>query len=222
MNADRKPTSIQAAAFRIGRSPAAMPWPIALPTQVAHDLYRYTVRRGFRSVRPLAGGVAPVTPLACRHPLNIVAFMRYILTMRVLCVGRHPYLSEHLGRFFEKLGVDTIPCVGMADAPALVSAYDPDAIICDYDLLAPTSLPSWQSHSILSRVPLIAVSLTRHPGEAHLFDISGLAGFLYLPTLQPEDAHRVLDAVHRKRGGGGINPPNVLPWPGTTPVARFR
>ena len=142
--------------------------------------------------------------------------------MRVLCVGRHPYLSEHLGRFFEKLGVDTIPCVGMSEAVELASAHDPDAIICDYDLLLATSRTSWETDPVLSRVPLIAVSLTRHPGEAHLFDISDIAGFLYLPTLEPEDAQRVLEAVRQKRGGGGINPPNVLPWPGTTPVARLR
>lgn len=163
-----------------------------------------------------------VTPIACRPPLNIGDTWRYILVMRVLCVGRHPYLSEHLGRFFEKLGVDTIPCVGMAEAVELAPAHDPDAIICDYDLLTAMSRASWESDPVLSRVPLIAVSLTRHPGEAHLFDISDIAGFLYLPTLEPEDAQRVLEAVVQKRGGAGINPPNVLPWPGTTPIARVR
>jgi CheY-like chemotaxis protein len=140
--------------------------------------------------------------------------------MRVLCVGRHPYLSEHLGRYFERLGVDTVPCVGIVEAVELVGIHDPDAIICDYDLLSTISLGTWEHEPALADIPLIAVSLTRHPGEAHLFDMSGIDGFLYLPTLQPEDAHRVLDAVRRKRGG--INPPNVLPWPGTTPVARLR
>ena len=140
--------------------------------------------------------------------------------MRVLCVGRHPFLSEHLGRFFEKLGVETIPCVGMGEAEELVRRHDPDAIICEYDLLATISLGTWENDPILARVPLIAVSLTRHPGEAHLLDINGIAGFLYLPTLDHDDALRLLAAVQQKRGG--VTPPNVLPWPGTTPVAQLR
>ncbi len=71
-----------------------------------------------------------------------------------------------------------------------------------------------------SGIPLIAVSLTRHPGDAHLLDTNGIAGFLYLPTLEREDAQRLLSAVRRKRGR--VNPPNVLPWPGPTPVAHPR
>jgi CheY-like chemotaxis protein len=140
--------------------------------------------------------------------------------MRVLCVGRHPFLSEHLGRFFEKLGVETTPCVGMSDAEELVRQRNPDAIICDYDLLATMSLANWEADPVLSRVPLIAVSLTRHPGEAHLLDINGIAGFLYLPTLDQNDALRLLAAIEQKRGG--VTPPTVLPWPGTTPVAQLR
>jgi hypothetical protein len=140
--------------------------------------------------------------------------------MRVLCVGRHPFLSEHLGRFFEKLGVETVPCVGMSDAEELVRQREPDAIICEYDLLATISLGNWESDPVLARVPLIAVSLTRHPGEAHLLDINGIAGFLYLPTLDHDDALRLLAAVQQKRGG--LAPPTVLPGPGTTPVAQLR
>jgi DNA-binding NarL/FixJ family response regulator len=140
--------------------------------------------------------------------------------MRVLCVARHTFLSDHLCRFFEMLGVDTIPCVGVEDAIKAVRIEDPDAVICDYDLLATNSIADWERDPALGSVPVIAVSLTRQPGEAQLLDINGIAGFLYLPTLEPEDAHRVLDAVRRKRGG--INPPNVLPWPRTTPVANPR
>jgi DNA-binding NarL/FixJ family response regulator len=139
--------------------------------------------------------------------------------MRVLCVGRHQFLSEHLGRYFETLGVDTLVCVGMTDAMQMVADHKPDAVVCDYDLLTSASLATWENDPLLSGVPFIAVSLTRHPGEAHLLDVNGIAGFLYLPTLEPEDAHRVLDVVRQKRSG--INPPNSLPWQGTTPVARF-
>ncbi|MEP6493952.1 MAG: hypothetical protein ABJF01_14820 [bacterium] len=139
--------------------------------------------------------------------------------MRLLCVGRHQYLSEHLGRYFETLGVDTIPCVGVNHAMQMIGDCDPDAIVCDYDLLASIPVEAWESDPRLRRVPFIAVSLTRHPGEAHVLDVSGIAGFLYLPTLQPEDAQRVLELVRQR--GGSINPPNVLPWPATTPIAQF-
>jgi hypothetical protein len=141
--------------------------------------------------------------------------------MRLLCVGRHPFLSEHLGRFFKELDVETIPCVGLREAEELVRQHEPDAIVCDYDLIATCSLASWEADPQLSRVPLIAVSLTRHPGEAHLLDINGLAGFLYLPTLDREDARRVLSAAQQKRGGVKA-PPTALQWPGSAPVAPVR
>jgi len=152
-------------------------------------------------------------------PLNFAPGARYIVRMKVLCIGRHPFLSEHLCRFFESLGVDSIPCVGFNEAASLVPAHEPDAIICDYDLLATMSLGDWEQDPALSKVPVIAVSLTRHPGEAHLLDINGIAGFLYLPTLDRKDARRLLAAIRPTRTR--IDPPN-LPWPGTTPVAQFR
>lgn len=137
--------------------------------------------------------------------------------MRVLCVGRHPYLTEHFCRFFGQLGLETIPSVGLSDASDRVRAEELDAVICDYDLLATMPLERWERDPVLSDVPLIAVSLTRHPGEAHLLDVNGIAGFLYLPTLEPEHAARLLAAV-RKRPS--INPPPVLQWPGTTSAAQ--
>lgn len=140
--------------------------------------------------------------------------------MRMLCVARHPYLSEHFCRYFDQLGIDAIPCVGLADATSRIAADAPDAVICDYDLLATAPRATWQSDPVLANVPIIAVSLTRHPGDAHLLDAGGIAGFLYLPTLEPEDAHRVLAAVRAKRGG--IMPPNVLPWPGQTSAPQLR
>jgi hypothetical protein len=144
----------------------------------------------------------------------------YIPVMRVLSVGRHPFLSEHLGRFFERLGVEATPCVGMAEAELTARQREPDAVICEYDLLATFSLARWETDPVLARIPLIAVSLTRHPGEAHLLDINGIAGFLYLPTLERNDALRLLAAVKRQRGG--ITPPDVLSWPGQRPVAQLR
>jgi hypothetical protein len=133
--------------------------------------------------------------------------------MRVLCVARHPFLSDHLCRFFEELGVDTVPCVGTRGVAAALCIADFDAVICDYDLLATMPMTEWEHDPALAGVPVIAVSLTRHPGEAHLLDVNGIAGFLYLPSLDRDDARRFLDGLRRKPG---INPPAVLQWPRTT------
>jgi hypothetical protein len=152
---------------------------------------------------------------------NIGRAEGYIAAMRLLCIGRHPYLSEHLARFFEELGAETISCVGMCDAEELVRHHDVDAVICDYDLLATFPIATWEMDPKLSRKPIIAVSLTRHPGEAHLLDINSIAGFLYLPTLDREDALSLLDAIQRRRRPI-IPPPTAFQWPGTTPVAHLR
>ena len=40
--------------------------------------------------------------------------------MRVVCVSRHRYLSEHLCRFFEQAGIATVPSVGIDEA---IEAY---------------------------------------------------------------------------------------------------
>jgi hypothetical protein len=154
-----------------------------------------------------------------REPLNNAEAAKYIPAMRVMCVGRHPYLTEHFCRFFEQLGLETIPSVGLSDATNRVGAEELDAVICDYDLLATMPLERWERDPVLADVPLIAVSLTRHPGEAHLLDVNGIAGFLYLPTLEPEHAMRLLAAVRPRRAS--INPP-ALPWPGTTSAAQLR
>lgn len=119
--------------------------------------------------------------------------------MRVLCVGRHSFLSEHLSSYFRDLGAETAPAVGLEDALRLAPAYRPDAVVCDYDLLATLQLEAWEHDPLLSRVPVIAVSLTRRPHEVHLLDVNGIAGFLYLPSLAPNDAQRVLGAVTARR-----------------------
>src|SRR3954452_10525840 len=109
------------------------------------------------------------------HPSVTSTFTpRIFPNMRLLCVGRHPFLSEHFARFFEALDVEAIPCVGMTEAEELVRRHEPDAIVCDYDLLATFSLSSWEGDPALADVPFIAVSLTRHPGEAHLLDVNGI------------------------------------------------
>jgi len=71
----------------------------------------------------------------------------------------------------------------------------PDVMICDYELLASYSLEAWEQDALLSRMPVIAVSLTRRPHEAHILDVSSIAGFLYLPTLDRSAALRTLSAA---------------------------
>lgn len=142
--------------------------------------------------------------------------------MRALCVGRHRFLSEHLCRFFENLGVAAFPCVGVSDPPSLIAKCDPDVVICDYDLLATMPLATWENDPAIGSIPVIAVSLTRHPGEAHLMDVNGIAGFLYLPTLVPEDAQRLLAAVRRPRDGVIASTMLTAPWTGSTSVTDLR
>src|SRR3954469_19132249 len=134
----------------------------------------------------------------------------YIPPMRVLCVARHEFLSEHLGRYFDAFGVETTSCVGLAQAGELVAALDIDAVFCDYDLLLSIQPDAWSSNPVVSRLPVVAVSLTRDAGEAHFVNSQGITAFLYLAKLQSEDVHRVLESVRRQMGV--TIPPNPLPW----------
>lgn len=117
--------------------------------------------------------------------------------MRILCVGRHRFLSEHFCTFFRELGADTAPAVGVESAVSIARSYEPTVLVCDYDLLATMPLEAWEHDPQIGHLPVIAVSLARRPGEAHLLDVNGIAGFLYLPTLDPEDARRMLEAAER-------------------------
>ena len=114
-----------------------------------------------------------------------------------LCVGRHRFLSDHLGLYFSNIGLHTRCVVGLDDALAAVRASTPDVVICDYDLLATIALDAWEHEAAFARVPVIAVSLTRRPEEMHLLDVNGIGGFLYLPTLDAQAALRVLEMTRR-------------------------
>lgn len=127
--------------------------------------------------------------------------------MKALCVGRHRYLSEHFGLFFRNLGVETLCVVGIADALAAAREHRPDVVFCEYDLLATGPLDSWEHDPFLSRIPVIAVSLTRRADEVHLLDINQIAGFFYLPALTEDDARRLLHAV---RPSAGYALPSIL------------
>ena len=115
--------------------------------------------------------------------------------VRALCVGRHPYLAEHLAAFFSRHGLDTRAAVGLSGAVESSRAFAPDIVLCDYDVITTVPLDLWERDAVLARVPLVAVSMTRRPDEVNLLDINGIEGVLYLPQLTPERVRHVLRAI---------------------------
>ena len=130
--------------------------------------------------------------------------------LRALCVGRHPFLSDHLARFFANVGIETEHAVGLDAALAASRIFQPEVIICEYEVLATLPLEAWERDELLCRTPVIAVSLTRRPQEAHLLDVNGIAGFLYLPSLEVETAVRMISAA------AGVTRNRYVPAPVTT------
>ena len=128
--------------------------------------------------------------------------------MRALCVGRHKFLSEHLSQYFAALGVETQAAVGLAAAVEAAHQDAPDVVVCDYDLLATTPLGCWERDALLSRRPVLAVSLTRRPEDINLLDVNSIAGFLYLPAMDGPTVLGVLRAAAR----GGRTPDRVGAW----------
>ena len=118
--------------------------------------------------------------------------------MNLLCVGRHQFLADHIAAVFRETGVNARPVVGLENAAEVAVADIPDVVLCEYDLLATNPLDSWEHDAILSQLPVVAVSLTRRPHEACAFDINGIEGFLYLPTLDRDMAARTLAALARR------------------------
>jgi hypothetical protein len=119
--------------------------------------------------------------------------------LHALCVGRHRFLSDHLGVFFGRYGLSTTCVVGLDEAIAASEERPPAVVICDYDLLATIPLVEWERHPTLSRLPVVAVSMTRRSDEMHPLDVNGIAGFFYLPALRPENAQRILSALTASR-----------------------
>ena len=120
--------------------------------------------------------------------------------MRVLCVGRHAFLSEHLCRFFRDAGAECAPAVGAAEALHRAVEFEPHVVVSDCDLLTPALLDSWITEPALADVPVLAVSLTRRPEESTPVDVSSLAAVIYLPALGREQAAALLASLHRPRG----------------------
>ncbi|HEY4306120.1 MAG TPA: hypothetical protein VGM82_16735 [Gemmatimonadaceae bacterium] len=140
--------------------------------------------------------------------------------MRVLCVARHLILSEHLSRFFERFDVAAAPVVGMRQARTTISSYDPDLVLCDYDLLTPTQLALWRADPSASGVPIVALSMSKRLNEIVPIDARGVYGFLYLPTLDPATVRTLFASLRRQRDGVAM--PKRVSWPGTTPAVRHR
>jgi hypothetical protein len=115
--------------------------------------------------------------------------------MRLLCVSRHSVLSDHLASLFRSFGAETRSAVGLAEALVAAPSFAPEAVICDYDLLATVSLTAWERDPQLARVPIVAVSLNRRPDEVHALDVNNVAGFVYLPSLEHEDGVRLVGAL---------------------------
>jgi CheY-like chemotaxis protein len=138
--------------------------------------------------------------------------------VRALCVGRHEYLAEHLKSFFSDLGLETWAAVGLDDAVRVARQARPDVVICDYELLATRPLDAWEADALLSRTPVVAVSLSRRPEDVHLLDINGIAGALYLPQLDAQAARQMLAGIpraHRSRAAVPSWSPDV-PRPSTS------
>jgi CheY-like chemotaxis protein len=115
--------------------------------------------------------------------------------LRALCVARHSFLSEHIARYFADMGLATTDAVGLESAARAAKNISPDVVICDYDVLAAIPLQEWEDDVLLSNTPVIAVSLTRNAEELQLLEANGIAGFLYLPTLEEAPALRILRAA---------------------------
>lgn len=115
--------------------------------------------------------------------------------LRALCVGRHAYVSEHIGRFFGEFGLQTKCVVGDEEVLRAARENAPDVILCEYELLTSLPLATWETDEHLAKTSIIGVSLTRRPNESYPLDRNGVAGFLYLPTLDRENALRVINAA---------------------------
>jgi hypothetical protein len=102
--------------------------------------------------------------------------------------------------YFGQYGVTSTCVVGLDEAIRSIESRSADVVICDYDLLATIPLDEWERHATLSRLPVVAVSMTRRSDEMHPLDVNGIAGFLYLPSLRRENVERLVGALSSGRG----------------------
>src|SRR3954454_24000444 len=103
--------------------------------------------------------------------------------MRLVCVSRHQFLSEHLCRIFGDLGVECEPVVGVVAASVAAGNFEPHLLVVEDSLLSTSVLDEWATMSSMRDVPVMAVSLTRRPDEGVSVSPNGVAGVIYLPAL---------------------------------------
>jgi chemotaxis response regulator CheB len=139
--------------------------------------------------------------------------------MRVLCVGRHAFLSEHLCRYFQDAGAECEPAVGAVEALRMASLFEPHVVVSDCDLITPALLDSWTKEPALANVPVLAVSLTRRPAESAPDESCGLTAVVYLPGLNREQASLLLKSVCRPQG---VSAPQEWNVSAPAPSARIR
>ena len=120
--------------------------------------------------------------------------------MRLVCVSRHQYLSEHLCRIFGELGVQCESVVGIAAADEAAEHFEPHLIVVEDALLSPSVLDEWARSRAMRDVPVLAVSLTRRPEEGVSVSPSGIAGVIYLPALDRTAALALMEGARRPVG----------------------
>jgi chemotaxis response regulator CheB len=130
--------------------------------------------------------------------------------MVVLCVARHLYLAQHLARVLAQAGAVTRAAVGFDEARAVALDCAPDVIAAEYDLLATLPRRAWENDDVLSRRPVVAVSLTRRTGEANALDKNAIGGHFYLPEVGVQMVMRMLRAA---ASSGVSAPDDALTWP---------
>ena len=138
--------------------------------------------------------------------------------MRLVCVSRHHYLSEHLCRVFGELGVQCEPVVGVAAAGESAERFEPHLLVVEDALLSPSVLDGWAAMHAMRDVPVLAVSLTRRPEEGVSMAMNGIAGVIYLPALDRDDVLALMECARRPIGvvpprareGSGFRSPSML------------
>jgi hypothetical protein len=118
--------------------------------------------------------------------------------MRVLCVGRHAFLSEHLCRYFSELGAECESAVGTGAVAGAAARFEPHLVVSEGDLLTPALLDDWSHDATLAGTPVLAVSMTNRPENGAALSAAG--GVVYLPALDREQGLALLAGAFRPRG----------------------
>ena len=132
--------------------------------------------------------------------------------MRLVCVSRHQFLSEHLCRIFGELGVQCEAVVGVASTGEIAERFEPHLVVVEDALLSPAILDEWAATFAMRDVPVLAVSLTRRPEEGLSVSPSGIAGVIYLPALDREAALALMECARRPLGVAAPMDSDVSPF----------